>query len=231
MHIKNCFLPECIFPNAFLLVMTSKRVPLLLFCLIIEQSVTQNIRSVRMLIVNGSQFQCKNTTCPPAATFTVINILQCQTACLNQNHCTGAIFYLSSFNCELFDGALSSNGNMLVSTGVTSMVVINGTRYLSGKSKERHTLDRNWGKCCFYQIIVIIISFRMLCSSQWKHFSRITTDLLKNVWLDWDFFLIERTTTSLLNTATTMLTTIMSTISSTTSTTSTTTSTSASFTG
>ncbi|CAF1112455.1 unnamed protein product [Adineta steineri] len=109
--------------------MASTTVYLWLSFMIITQTVGQDTQSMIMSLIPDSKFQCATTTCLPFTNVITSNTRNCQFACLTQSQCIAVTFHQSTSNCELFDGMLNQNGNMLADVDATSMNVISGTRF------------------------------------------------------------------------------------------------------
>ena len=104
---------------------------LLLFALI-QQSVTQDIKSFTMSIMTGWQFDCVNTTCIPFVTITTSSIHTCRISCLGQIHCQAASFDQSTSSCKLFTNIPDPNSNLLIDAETVTMIVKSGTRMPPG---------------------------------------------------------------------------------------------------
>ena len=104
------------------------RVSLLLLFVLIGSLVAQDIRSLKMSIMTGWQFQCANTTCLPFVTVTEPSIRDCQITCLAQVQCQAASFQQTTSSCKLFVNIQNQNGNMFADVETVTMIVISGTR-------------------------------------------------------------------------------------------------------
>ncbi|CAF1351345.1 unnamed protein product [Adineta steineri] len=87
------------------------------------------MRSVKMSLMTGWQFQCPNTSCVPFVTMIVKIFRRCQMACLSEIHCKAATFHQSTSNCELFVNLPDPNGNMLANLDTITMINKDGTRF------------------------------------------------------------------------------------------------------
>ena len=112
---------------------SSKRVSLLLFLVLMKQTIGEDIRSVQMCLFNNLTFQCAQTSCLSFANLTTTNIQRCQIACLIQVQCKAATYYQPASNCQLHDSTINQNGNMSYNGDSVTMVVISGTRFPSGQ--------------------------------------------------------------------------------------------------
>lgn len=101
--------------------------------MLLERLVTQDMRLMRMSIMNGSQFQCVNTTCLPYATNIVSNNRKCQMSCLSDVYCKAASFHQVLSRCQLFNNGGNSFNNMMAHVNTISMIVITGTRNPPGE--------------------------------------------------------------------------------------------------
>ncbi|CAF0785587.1 unnamed protein product [Adineta steineri] len=99
---------------------------------LVAQLVAQNTHLMTMSIMSGWQFQCANTTCLPFATTRMLNIRNCQIACLDQVQCQAITFHQSSSSCELFSNILNQNRNMSINAGTITMIDMSGTRLSNG---------------------------------------------------------------------------------------------------
>ncbi|CAF1334786.1 unnamed protein product, partial [Adineta steineri] len=108
--------------------MASKRICLWLVFMIITHSVGQDMRSVRMSSMREWKFHCANTTCLPFLNLITSTIMKCQMACLAQIYCRAASFHRSTSNCELFTDMSNEIAHMVTDIGITTMIVIAGTR-------------------------------------------------------------------------------------------------------
>ena len=115
-----------------LLVMSWRKLCLLILLVLVEQTTTQNIRSAQMTLINGQQMMCANTTCLPFSTVIVSGVLQCQMNCLIQTECKTASFHRLFFNCTLFAYKPNVNETIFVDMNIVLMVVVDGTRIPSG---------------------------------------------------------------------------------------------------
>ena len=110
--------------------MMYKRV-LLLF-IIITQSVSQNIRTLRLSKMIDTKYQCMTAGCSPSILVSVSTLRRCQIACLSDANCRTVTFDKSSNHCELFPDILSQYGNMLPQADAVTMTAIDG-RQLSAR--------------------------------------------------------------------------------------------------
>ncbi|CAF1590841.1 unnamed protein product [Adineta ricciae] len=113
--------------------MSQRGMYLILLCLLIEQLVAQDMRSLKMFVFNGLEFQCVNTTCIPYANRTTEGVLKCRITCLSLLQCKAASFYQSALVCQLFTDTSIQNANMLGNSNVISLIVQSGTRIPPGK--------------------------------------------------------------------------------------------------
>ncbi|CAF0985409.1 unnamed protein product [Adineta steineri] len=104
------------------------RIGQILMLLIIIQSSTEDIRSFIMLKITGSKFNCTTTTCLPFITSIVLNIRNCQIACLAQTQCDAASFHQSTSMCELFADVSNQTENLLPNVDIITMIVESNTR-------------------------------------------------------------------------------------------------------
>ena len=104
-----------------------------LICALLTPSIANDMHSFKMSILNGSTFQCDNTTCPPCVSLIVSNVRTCQIACLNQVLCQAASFQRSTSSCKLFADIPNQNESLSVNVDITTMVVISGTRIPKGE--------------------------------------------------------------------------------------------------
>ena len=74
---------------------------MLLFVLV-GQSVSQEIRSIDMAIMDGWQLTCAGTTCLPFVIVDTQDVQQCQAICLSRIECQVATFQQSTSACALF---------------------------------------------------------------------------------------------------------------------------------
>ena len=113
--------------------MTSKRVSLLYFFVLMKQTIGEDIRSVRMSSFNNLALQCAQTTCLPFANLTTRGVRQCQIACLVQVQCTAVTYYQPASNCQLHDSTINQNGNMSYNVNTVTIIIITGTRFPPGQ--------------------------------------------------------------------------------------------------
>ena len=95
--------------------------------------VLQDIRSMKMAMLDGWQLQCLNTTCSPFATVSVASVTRCQMACLARDQCQGASFRQSTTTCQLFSNSFYQNETLIVDADTVTMLVASETRLGSGK--------------------------------------------------------------------------------------------------
>ena len=105
---------------------------LLLLFLLIEQFFVQDMRSLKMFVFNGLEFQCVNTTCASYVNETMEDILRCRIACLSSLQCKAVSFYQSTSTCQLFADESIQNANMLANSNVISLIVQSRTQMPSG---------------------------------------------------------------------------------------------------
>lgn len=98
-----------------------------------SQTFSQDLRSVVLTKLDGQQFQCANSTCPPFSTATVPTVLACQISCLSFPQCRSLSFRAISNTCALFFHTFNSAGNMLTNTEIITFVAIDNTRAPSGQ--------------------------------------------------------------------------------------------------
>jgi hypothetical protein len=110
------------------LAMTWKRISALLLFIIIARAVAEDIHSLEMSVITGSQFQCVNTTCLPYLVLAVLNVRDCRMACLSQVQCQAVNFHQSTTACALFTKILYQNIDMVDNVETATMMVISGTR-------------------------------------------------------------------------------------------------------
>ena len=110
-------------------------VTIFIFSLLIfmERSIAQDSRSIMMSEMQGWQLQCTNTSCLPFLTLTALNVRNCQMFCLAEIQCEAASFDQSVAQCELFANIISQTGNMAAQTGITTWIVVPGTRIPEGE--------------------------------------------------------------------------------------------------
>jgi hypothetical protein len=108
--------------------MTWKRISALLLLIVIARSVVEDIHLLEMSVITGLQFQCVNTTCLPYLVLAVLNVRDCQMACLSQVQCQAASFRQPTTTCALFTKILYQNIDMVDNVETTTMMVISGTR-------------------------------------------------------------------------------------------------------
>ncbi|CAF1406825.1 unnamed protein product [Adineta ricciae] len=95
----------------------------LLLIIILEQSIGQDMRSVRMRIMKEQQFQCVTTTCLPYFNGIQSNRLQCQINCISQSQCRAASFHHLNSTCQLFNSATNEYTNLETAIGSVAMIV------------------------------------------------------------------------------------------------------------
>ncbi|CAF1228797.1 unnamed protein product [Adineta ricciae] len=86
------------------------------------------MRSLKMFVFNGLEFQCVNTTCISYVNQTTEDVLKCRITCLSLLQCKAASFYQSTLVCQLFTDTSIQNANMLVNSNVISLIVQSETR-------------------------------------------------------------------------------------------------------
>ena len=86
-----------------------------------------------MISLVGLKFYCAQSTCTPFANTTARDIFQCEVACLFVVQCKALTFHQSTLNCEIFGNVTNQTGNMLADSDVTTMVMIDGTRFPDGE--------------------------------------------------------------------------------------------------
>ena len=114
--------------------------------LVIEQSVTEMLRSFKMSIMKDRRFDCASTSCLPYSTIISSSVRHCRMTCLAQVECDAATCDQSNSVCQLFAGTLNQNLTLEASPGVTTMIVISGTRTAAGKFRIRMLLLRKTWK-------------------------------------------------------------------------------------
>ena len=100
----------------------------LLLSFFLVGSVSQSIRSMKVSSTSNWKFQCFNVYCQPIQTVTVMNIRQCQMACLSLEQCYTAIFYRSTKRCDVFFEVLYRDGTLVGDNDTIVLAVLDGTR-------------------------------------------------------------------------------------------------------
>jgi hypothetical protein len=111
-----------------LVVVSCIRISLLLLCVLLGQSVAEDIRSIEMSVMTGWQFEYSDTTCLPFANVIASSVRECQILCLAQDQCQAASFQQSTSNCKLFASIANPNGDMSVNVDTTTMIIISEPR-------------------------------------------------------------------------------------------------------
>ena len=104
---------------------------------LIVQSFVEGMRSLKMSVMVGRQFQCVNECCAPSVTVSVSNIRRCQMACLARDQCQVANYQQSTSTCQLFSNTLNQAGNLAIDVSTTTIFVILETRISSGKRQYK----------------------------------------------------------------------------------------------
>jgi hypothetical protein len=115
-----------------LVVASCIRILLLLLCVLLGPSVAEDIRSIKMSVMTGWEFECTDTTCLPFANVIASSVRECQILCLAQVQCQAASFQQSTSSCKLFATIPNQNGDMAVDVETTTMIVISQARTLLG---------------------------------------------------------------------------------------------------
>ncbi|UJR24633.1 hypothetical protein I4U23_006007 [Adineta vaga] len=108
--------------------MLTRQIFLCLLFVLIEQTISQDIRAIDISISTGVQFHCINTTCLPFSITIVSDIYECQVNCLAKFQCKAARFYQLTFACSLFGNLYNYNGTLVPDVNSITMIVSVGTR-------------------------------------------------------------------------------------------------------
>jgi hypothetical protein len=92
--------------------------------IIIAQTISQDIRTLELSIMDNTKYQCVDSGCSPSTIIPGSYLRGCQIDCLSQSNCRTVTFDQSSNQCELFVDRASQRGNMLTQTGVLTMIAI-----------------------------------------------------------------------------------------------------------
>jgi hypothetical protein len=105
----------------------------LILITILTQSVSQDIRTLELSLMNNIKYQCNDSDCSPSTIVSVPNIRRCQMVCIADATCRTVTFDHSSNNCQVFFDIPSENGNLLPQAGVATMITIDDRLLLGGK--------------------------------------------------------------------------------------------------
>lgn len=104
----------------------------LLLLIIVNQLVSQNIRTLKLSIIIDTKYQCLSPGCSTSNLVYESNLRRCQIACLSDTNCRTITFDQSNNHCELFPDIPSQYGNMSAQADVITMVAIDD-RQLSAR--------------------------------------------------------------------------------------------------
>ena len=105
----------------------------LLFVLVTGQSVSQEIRSLDMTIMDGWQLTCASTTCLPFVIADTQDVQQCQATCLSRIECQVATFQRSTSACALFAYRVDAMVNLSPDPYTITSIAEMGTRIPAGQ--------------------------------------------------------------------------------------------------
>ena len=101
---------------------------LLLTSQMIALSNLQNVRSLPLLIMNDTQYQCNGQNCVPSIEVYAANLRQCQMACTNYAQCRTVSYSLFDAKCEMFADISEYNGHLATQPGVITMTAVDSRR-------------------------------------------------------------------------------------------------------
>ena len=106
---------------------------LLLFIVIIAQTVSQDTRSIRLSRANDVKYQCNNVGCLSSTIVSVSSLRRCEMVCLSNSECRTVTFDSYTKQCEMFPDILCQFGNLSVQLGAVTMTALDYRRLSARK--------------------------------------------------------------------------------------------------
>ena len=91
---------------------------------IITRAMAEDFRTLRLSKVAGMKYHCGVPGCAASTNLTGLSLRDCQIACISHTHCRTITFEEANHQCELFVDTPARRGNMVVQTGVLTMIAI-----------------------------------------------------------------------------------------------------------
>jgi hypothetical protein len=106
---------------------------LLLQLVFITHSISQDIRSLELLEMIDTKYQCNSPGCSPSTIVSTSSLRDCQIACLADAQCRTASFFQSISQCELFANIPDQYGTLLAEANVVTMTAIDNRKQSTRK--------------------------------------------------------------------------------------------------
>lgn len=97
------------------------------------QSNTPDFRSMKMNTNKDQKFVLTNIQSSAISVSVRRTAMQCRADCLANEQCKTVNFFSSNGVCELFNDIPGANGQLVSSVGALNMIVVDNSRYPTGK--------------------------------------------------------------------------------------------------
>lgn len=125
------------------LIMSNTQVLILLLGFIIDQAISQNIRSLYLTQLVNTQYECNSSNCSLSILISSSDLVSCRIACLSNEQCQTATFNRNNNQCNIFADIASQYGTLSSHFNVTTMIANNRTQFSASKSKPLYfNIDR-----------------------------------------------------------------------------------------
>ncbi|CAF1410831.1 unnamed protein product [Adineta ricciae] len=108
-----------------------KAITLLFFVSLINEYLSQDIRSVILRQFIHLQYQCNGIDCLPSLIYHVESLQGCRMICLNQNQCQVATFDPAINQCEIFFEMSIKHAELIEKSNVYSVFAIDNNDVLT----------------------------------------------------------------------------------------------------
>ena len=111
----------------------------LLSLMFIESVNVQDIRTLTLLRMIDTEYQCTGQSCSPTIVIYASNVRRCQMACTTNSQCRTLTYNQSDNRCEMFADIPAHNGYLLNQVGTVTMTTID-SRKLSARKLQTQNL-------------------------------------------------------------------------------------------
>ncbi|CAF1527979.1 unnamed protein product [Adineta steineri] len=97
---------------------------IIVFCIIITQSISQDVGTLLLTKLNNIQYQCTDPGCSSSTTSLTLNLRACEIACLVNINCRTLTFDQSNNQCQLFTDIPSQYGSLIIQADFMTLIAI-----------------------------------------------------------------------------------------------------------